>query len=103
MSKTVDLQIEKSSNLINGLRKNIGELDPQKFNNGELDAMAADLKQLAAASKECDEMREVLSKKVNAMNDILSRVKVAYADKKKIIKTTYPQEQWTKYGVTDKR
>jgi len=103
MSKTVDLQIEKSSFLIEGVRKNINILKDKGFNPTELDQMSADLKALAEASKECDAAYEILAEKRKKMNDILDGVKAIFADKKRIIKTNFPQEQWMKLGVQDKR
>ena len=37
------------------------------------------------------------------MNEVLARVKEAYADKKKTLKGYYPQERWADYGIPDKR
>ena len=48
-------------------------------------------------------VREELSQKVKHMNEILTSVKEAFAEKKRIIKSSYPQELWIKYGVQDKR
>ncbi|MBR2034822.1 MAG: hypothetical protein IJ984_02100 [Prevotella sp.] len=103
MSKTIDLQIEKSRVLIDGIRKNLGVLEDKGFNNEELDLMCQELDALKAANDECDAMREQLSAKVKNMNSILTRVKDAFAEKKRIIKGYYPQEEWTRYGVQDKR
>lgn len=103
MSKTIDLQIEKSRVLIEGLGKNIETLRDKGIASEELQAMAADLERLKLSNDECDKIREELSRKVKAMNDILTTVKEAFAEKKRIIKTNYPQEQWIQYGVQDKR
>ena len=103
MSKTIDLQIEKSRVLIDGLRKNIDALRDKGFDGGELDTMTADLEALRQANRECDAIREQLSEKVKAVNDILAGVKEQFAEKKRIIKGYYPQEEWIKYGVQDKR
>lgn len=103
MSKTIDLQIEKSRILIDGLRKNIEALKDKGFNNEELDAMSADLDALKQANQECDAIREQLSAKVKNVNGILTGVKEKFAEKKKIIKGNYPQEEWIRYGVQDKR
>jgi hypothetical protein len=40
---------------------------------------------------------------VKTMNKILQNVKDSFAEKKKIIKGYYPQEEWMKFGVQDKR
>ena len=103
MSKTIDLQVEKSRLLIDGIRKNLSELADKGFSGAELDEMAAELEQLKAANAECDAVREQLSAKVKRCNDIMNSVKEKFAEKKKIIKGYYPQEEWLKYGVQDKR
>ena len=103
MSKTIDLQIEKSRVLIEGLSKNIETLCDKGIVSDELQAMTADLERLKVANDECDKIREELSQKVKNMNAILSGVKEAFAEKKRIIKVNYPQEQWIRYGVQDKR
>ena len=93
MSKTIELQIEKSRVLIEGLSKNIGALTSKGITDSSL----------ALANEECSRVREELSIKVKHMNSILTTVKEAFADKKRIIKTNYPQEHWIRYGVQDKR
>lgn len=103
MSKTIDQQIEKCRILIDGMRKNIGELADKGINNELLDRLAGDIERLAAANRECDEMRSALSAKVKAMNAILTGVKETYIESKRKIKPNYPQEQWLRYGVQDKR
>lgn len=103
MSKTIDLQIEKSRVLIDGLRNNIEALRDKGFCNEELDSMSADLDALKKANEECDAIREQLSAKVKHVNGILTGVKEKFAEKKKIIKGYYPQEEWLRYGVQDKR
>lgn len=103
MSKTIDLQIEKSRVLIEGLSRNIEALRDKGIASDALENMSADLDRLKASNDECDRIREELSLKVKAMNEILAQVKDAFAEKKRIIKTNYPQEQWINYGVQDKR
>lgn len=89
--------------LIEGLSKNIETLRDKGIVSDELQAMTADLERLKVANDECDKIREELSQKVKNMNAILSGVKEAFAEKKRIIKVNYPQEQWIRYGVQDKR
>ncbi|MGN0281300.1 MAG: hypothetical protein ACI4B3_03240 [Prevotella sp.] len=103
MSKTIDLQIEKSRVLIEGLSNNIACLRDKGIASDELQSMSANLDRLKVANEECDKIREELSQKVKAMNAILVEVKDAFAEKKRIIKTNYPQEEWIRYGVQDKR
>lgn len=103
MSKTIELQIEKSRGLIDGLRKHLRQGVGGGVNDQEIDQMEQALKELEAANEECDRLRAELSPKVKHMNEVLTTVKTAYADKKKTLKGYYPQEQWAEYGVPDKR
>lgn len=102
MSKTVELQIEKSRHLVGGLRKHLKGIGGG-VTNDEIGQMEQALKELEAANAEVDRLREELSPKVKHMNEVLARVKATYADKKKTLKGYYPQERWADYGIPDKR
>ena len=102
MSKTVEIQIEKSLNLIDGLRKHLKGIGGG-VTNEEISAMDQAVKELVSVNKEVDHLREELTPKVKQMNDVMARVKEAYAEKKKTLKGYYPQERWMDYGVPDKR
>ena len=102
MSKTVDLQVEKSRKLVEGLRKHLGQ-GASGVTDLEIKGMIANLEELVRANEECERLRAELAPKVQHMNEVLAHVKVAYADKKKMLKLCYPQEQWADYGVPDKR
>ena len=58
MSKTIELQIEKSRVLIEGLRKNIDALAGKGISDSDLQSMTKDLEQSASANEECDRVRE---------------------------------------------
>lgn len=103
MSKTVEIQIEKSRNLVEGLRRHVKEMGEHGVTNDEINAMEQAVKQLEAANAEVDRLREDLKPKVKVMNDVMNRVKEAYTEKKKTLKGYYPQERWMNYGVPDKR
>ena len=103
MSKTIETQIEKSRNLIEGLRRHVKEQGEHGITNGEINEMEQTLRQLEEANAEVDRLREELSPKVKQMNEILNSVKVAYGETKKTLKGYYPQERWADYGVPDKR
>ena len=102
MSKTVELQIEKSRHLIEGLHKHLSGIGGG-VTNDEIGLMEQSLKDLETANAEVDRLREELTPKVKQMNEVLALVKAAYADKKKTLKGYYPQEQWADYGIPDKR
>lgn len=103
MSKTVEIQIEKSRNLVEGLRRHVKEMGEHGVTNDEINAMEQAVKQLEAANAEVDRLREDLKPKVKVMNDVMNRVKEAFTEKKKTLKGYYPQERWMDYGVPDKR
>ena len=103
MSKTVEIQIEKSRNLVEGLRRHVKEMGEHGVTNDEINAMEQAVKELEAANAEVDRLREDLKPKVKIMNDVMNRVKEAYTEKKKTLKGYYPQERWMDYGVPDKR
>ena len=102
MSKTVELQIEKSRHLIEGLRKHLNGMGGG-ITSDEINSMEQSLKELESANADIDRLREELTPKVKHMNEVLARVKEAYAAKKKTLKGYYPQERWADYGIPDKR
>ncbi len=103
MSKTVELQIEKNRNLIEGLRKHLKSGLGGGVTNQEIDEMERQLNVLEEANAGVDRLREELAPKVKHMNAVFNQVKATYADKKKTLKGYYPQEQWAYYGIPDKR
>ena len=82
MTKTVDLQIEKSKTFINGLRRNSGELKSKGIHISDLDKMDAELAALKAASEDCDAERERLKTKVKNLNALLGQVKESFTANK---------------------
>ncbi len=102
MSKTIEIQIEKSRNLIGGLKKHLTQ-GGSGITTDEIAAMEQSLEALATSNEECDRLRAELSVKVKNMNQILATVKGSFAENKKMIKGLYPQERWIDYGVPDKR
>ena len=98
MSKTIDLQVEKSRSLIEGYRSHLSELQ-----GDQLDRMEQNIQRLIAAGEECDRMRAALSEKVRDTNAILQAVKDEFLQQKQIVKAAYDQEDWRRYGIMDKR
>lgn len=102
MSKTVELQIEKSRQLVEGLRKHLNGMGGG-ITSDEINSMEQSLKDLEAVNADIDRLRAELSPKVKQMNAMLAHIKEAYAAKKKTLKGYYPQERWSEYGIFDKR
>lgn len=103
MSKTTELQIQKSRDLIEGLRRHVREMGERGISTGQINEMEQDVARLADANAEVEHLREELSPKIKHMNDVMANVKTAYAESKKMLKGYYPQERWADYGVPDKR
>ena len=103
MSKTVEIQIEKSRGLVVGLRRHVNEMGERGFSNKEIDEMEQAVKELEAVNEEVDRIREQLTPTVAKLKVAMDRVKEAYTEKKKTLKGYYPQERWMDYGVPDKR
>ena len=103
MSKTTEIQIEKSRNLIKGLRRHVREMGERGVSSNEINEMEKTVEMLSEANAEVDRLREVLSPKVKKMNDLLTLVKASYSESKKTLKGYYPQERWPDYGIPDKR
>ena len=53
--------------------------------------------------REVDRLREETTKKLQAANEQLYSVKERTDKYRKIIKANYPQEEWEKFGLLDKR
>jgi len=103
MSKTIELQIEKSRGLIGGLRKHVAEKGEGQITPQQIAEMEQALELLEKASAEVERLRDELTPKVKRMNEILASVKLSYNEKKVMIKNLYPLGGWTAYGVPDKR
>ena len=58
---------------------------------------------LSDDNAEVDRLREELTPKIKKMNDLMTLVKVSYAESKKTLKGYYPQERWPDSGIPNKR
>ncbi|MGN1375787.1 MAG: hypothetical protein ACI4V5_04445 [Prevotella sp.] len=103
MSKTIELQLEKSRKLIAGLRKNLSLLADKGITEDMLQGMESDIQSVETQNSECDAARAALSERVRTMNNKFNELKETYFSTKRIIKNNYPQEEWYRYGVDDKR
>jgi hypothetical protein len=102
MTKTIEMQIDKSRSLIQGLRKHLSETGSGTTLQ-ELDAMEQAIAALVSASEECDRIRAELAPKMQHLNVLLDKVRTDYVEHKLIIKNNYPKERWIVYGLLDKR
>lgn len=54
-------------------------------------------------SQEVDRLRMAATEKLQEANAALSEVKERYNELRMIIKSSYPLEQWYRFGLMDKR
>ncbi len=103
MSKTTEIQIEKSRNLIEGLRRHVREMGERGVSNNEINEMEKTVAMLSEANAEVDRLREELTPKVKKMNDLMVLVKASYAESKKTLKTIHRNAgQTTAFPTNDK-
>ena len=102
MSKTIEIQIEKSRNLIEGLRKHLNGIGGS-VTNDEIIGMEQAVRELEVINSEVERLRQEIAPKVKHMNEVMASVKASYIEKKRTLKGYYPQERWAEYGIPDKR
>lgn len=103
MTKTIEIQLQKSRMLIQGIKRHINEMGECGVTNDMVAKFKKDLAILEQQSSEVDKIREELNAKVRRMNETFATVKETHAETKKVIKGYHPQERWMDYGVPDKR
>jgi len=103
MSKTVDLQVEKVSGLIEGIRKNQGRLSAKGICVAKLDELDREIAAVAEANRRCEELRAECSAQIKLTNGLLENLKREYAIYRNQIRNNFPQEQWIEFGLQDKR
>lgn len=103
MSKTTDLQIEKTRTLIAGLRKHLPQVESYGVREEELAQLEQAITLLNTESAALEELRAKVSARVKEVNGHLDALKHEYARLKGVVRNHYPQERWADYGVMDKR
>ena len=73
MSKTVEIQIEKSRGLVEGLRRHVKEMGERGVTNDEINAMEQAVKELEAVNAEVDSIREQLTPTVAKLKVAMDR------------------------------
>lgn len=100
MTKTIEIQLEKSRTFAKGMKRHISEMGERGVTNDEIAKFENNLDILELQSTEVDKIRAELTEKVRRMNETFMTVKETYSETKKVIKGYYPQERWIDYGMT---
>lgn len=103
MSKMVDTQVEKTQNLIDGIRKNMDFLRQFGYTEEKINLLECDMHKLEGFSAELDELLNKVAEKRIQVNTVLAEVKENYKDFKLPIKNNLPNYEWSKYGIADKK
>ena len=103
MSKTFEDQALKAKVLAEGMKVNLNELAVRGVKVDVLDSLIAASEEAIKMSQEVDRLRMAATEKLQEANAVLSEVKEKYYELRMIIKSSYPLEQWHRFGLMDKR
>lgn len=103
MSKTNELQMEKSLTLLNGLREHFEEVKNKGINEELLNQIERLNKELKERDEDLDKRHEEIHQIVQSTNDCLNKLKEETQKARMIVRNNYPPEQWLRFGLTDKR
>jgi len=103
MSKTFEDQALKAKVLAEGMKVNLNELVVRGVKEDALDSLIAASEEAIKMSQEVDRLRMAATEKLQEANAVLSEVKEKYNELRMIIKSSYPLEQWHRFGLMDKR
>ena len=103
MSKTFEDQALKAKVLAEGMKVNLNELAVRGVKEDVLDSLIAASEEAIKMSQEVDRLRMAATEKLQEANAVLSEVKEKYNELRMIVKSSYPLEQWYRFGLMDKR
>jgi len=103
MSKTFETNAQKALSLAEGLKKNYSDVKGLGVSEASLDSLKEEALKAIEMTREVDSMQEAISKRRAEANAQLLKVKDEAMKLRKMIKSSFPQEKWAKYGLMDKR
>ena len=103
MNRIYSEQIEKAKMLSEGLKNHKDFLKSQGFDLSLIEKLDQDCELMAREGELIAAEEEALSKHRAACHAILNRLKSNLFSGKGYIKQKFEQEQWSQYGVPDKR
>ena len=96
-------QLEKSKQIIVGVKRNQRLGREAGIEEGMLQKMEDDCKRLESISAELDKLQDEVRKKSDQAHAALETLKGDTKVVKKAIKSKYDQTWWVKFGIPDKR
>lgn len=104
MNKIYNDPIERARTISEGISKNASELKSRGFNpESSADDLIELSDKLQKASDKYDDMFEAISKQREECHTLLERLKNTINFTKSEIKSRYTLEQWSRFGLVDKR
>ncbi len=103
MSKTLQNKVLKAKTLAEGMQKHYEELSKHGVTAEQLTALISEGDKALERSEKVQELRLIVSENLHHANLHLAEAKEIYQKLRKIIKNNYPQEEWVKFGLMDKR
>ncbi len=103
MSKTYLDQIQKSKTLVEGLKNHVEWSRNRGISMTALNAVEAEIEEGIRLNAEVERLRSEIHTLTKQANEHLIAVKDKTRDWKQTVKHMVEQNQWTDYGVMDKR
>ena len=103
MSVTVLNEIDKAEALVSGLRKHLGEVKTLGITAEAVDRLEKAGKELRKRDEELDALRRQATVKGRENRELMVDLKAQLMELKRRVKSRYPQSEWLRYGVQDKR
>jgi hypothetical protein len=103
MSKIHSDQIEKTQQLLDGIKNNQNLLKNKGLDGSFIKQLESENNLLMAYNDENEKLKVDLKAKIQRANQKLDEIKNKVNIAKKIIKRDFEQEKWRHFGVSDKR
>ena len=103
MSVTNLNEIEKAEVLVSGLRKHLKDVQEIGITTDAINRLEEAAKDLRQKDAEVDKLRRQATLKAHENLELIADLKAQMLSMRTAVKTRYPQYEWIKYGVQDKR
>ncbi|MCR5424818.1 MAG: hypothetical protein K6E93_08710 [Bacteroidales bacterium] len=103
MSVTNLKEIDKADVLVAGLRKHPNEVKELGITTDAINRLEESSNALRQKDAEMDQLRRQVTLKAHENMALIADLKVQMLSLRKAVKARYPQDEWIKYGVQDKR
>ena len=103
MSVTNLNEIEKADVLVAGLRKHLKEAQEIGITTDAINRLEEAAKDLRQKDAEVEKLRRQATLKAHENLELIADLKAQMLSMRTAVKARYPQYEWIKYGVQDKR